>query len=81
MARNMGAVDRGLRAFIVAPVALVVALLIGAGTLVGIILFVVAGVMLLTAAVGFCPTYTVLGMTTHPHGIHRAGHGVHAGHA
>jgi hypothetical protein len=81
MARNMGTVDRGLRAFVVAPVAIVVALLIGAGTLLGIILFVVAAVMLVTAVSGFCPTYTVFGISTHPHGIHRAGHGVHPGHA
>jgi hypothetical protein len=37
MAHNMGAVDRSLRAFAVAPAAIVVALLIGAGTVVGII--------------------------------------------
>ena len=41
MTRNMGAFDRGLRAFIVAPVAIVVALLVGASTVFGVILFVV----------------------------------------
>jgi hypothetical protein len=39
----LGAYDRGLRAFLVAPIAIVVALLVGAGTLGGVILFVVAG--------------------------------------
>lgn len=71
MTRNMGAFDRGLRAFLVAPAAIVVAFLIGADTVVGILLFVVAGVMLTTAAAGFCPTYTIIGVSTHPRGLHR----------
>ena len=81
MTPNMGAIDRGVRAFVVAPAAIVVALLLGAGTLSGIVLFVVAGVMLLTGATGFCPTYTVIGISTGPGGVHRSGHGflhVHA---
>jgi DUF2892 family protein len=81
MTRNMGSLDRGLRAFVVAPAAIVVALLLGAGTVVGVILFVVAGVMLATAATAFCPTYTAIGISTHPHGLHRVGHRLHAGHA
>lgn len=80
MTRNMGSPDRSLRAFIVTPAAIVVALLLGAGTIVGMILFVVAGIMLATAAVGFCPTYTLLGISTHPHGLHRAAHGIRVGH-
>jgi hypothetical protein len=81
MTRNMGIVDRSLRVFIVAPVAVIVAFIVGAGTIVGIVLFVFAGIMLATSATGFCPTYTVLGITTRPRGVHRAGHGLHAGHA
>jgi hypothetical protein len=80
MSLNMGALDRGLRAFLVAPVAIVIAFLVGAGTVAGIVLFVVAGVMLATSATGFCPTYTVLGISTHPRGVHRVGHGIRAGH-
>jgi hypothetical protein len=80
MTRNMGAFDRGLRAFVVAPAAIVVAFLIGAGTIFGVILFVVAGVMLTTAVTAFCPTYTVLGISTRP-GLHRVRHGLRAGHA
>ena len=38
MTRNMGTVDRSLRAFVVAPLAIVVALVVGAGTLGGVIL-------------------------------------------
>lgn len=81
MIRNMGNVDRGIRAFIVAPVAVVLALLVGAGTLAGVLLFVVAGVMLASAATGFCPTYVLVGISTHPRGVHRVGHGIRHGHA
>jgi hypothetical protein len=81
MTRNMGTLDRSLRAFVVAPVVIVVALILGAGTLGGVILFVVAGLMLATAVTAFCPTYTVLGMTTRPRGLHRVGHGIRHGHA
>jgi hypothetical protein len=80
MTRNMGTFDRGLRAFVVAPAAIVAAFLIGAGTVVGIVLFVVAGIMLTTAATAFCPTYTVIGIST-LRGLHRVGHHLRAGHA
>ena len=81
MARNMGKLDRGLRGFIVAPVAIVLAFIVGAGTIGGIILFVVAGLMLATSSTGYCPTYTVLGISTAPHGLHRVGRGFRHGHA
>jgi hypothetical protein len=80
MPRNMGTFDCRLRAFVVAPVAIVVALLIGAGTLFGVVLFVVAGIMLTTAVTAFCPTYTVIGISTRPRRLHRVGHGLRAGH-
>jgi Protein of unknown function (DUF2892) len=81
MTPNMGTVDRSLRAFVVAPGAIVIALLLGAGTIAGIVLYVVAGIMLLTGATGFCPTYTVIGISTWPGGPHRTGHGFLHGHA
>ena len=81
MTRNMGTLDRSLRAFVVAPVAIVVALILGAGTLGGIILFVVAGIMLATAGTAFCPTYTLFGVSTSPHGLHRVDHRLRGGHA
>ena len=81
MIRNMGTLDRGIRAFVVAPVAIVVGLILGAGTVVGVILFVVAGIMLATAATAFCPTYILLGVSTHPRGLHHVGHGIRHGHA
>ena len=80
MTKNMGVLDRGLRGFVIAPVAIVVAFLLGAGTIAGIVLFVVAGIMLATAVTGYCPNYTLLGITT-DHGLHRVGHGSRAGHA
>jgi Protein of unknown function (DUF2892) len=80
MIRNMGTVDRGLRLFFVVPVAIVVAFVLGASTLGGIILFAFAGLMLATAVTGFCPTYTLIGMSTE-HGPHRVGHHLRAGHA
>jgi hypothetical protein len=80
MTRNMGMFDRGLRAFVVAPAAIVVAFIVGAGTLGGIALFVVAAVMLVTSATAFCPAYIVVGISTDPH-LHRAGHQLRGGHA
>jgi len=81
MTKNMGAFDRGLRAFGVVPGAIVVAFILGAGTVGGVILFVVAGIMLTTAVTGYCPTYTVLGISTRPRGLHRVGHGIRQSHA
>ena len=57
------------------------AFVLGAGTLAGVILFVVAGIMLTTAVTAYCPTYTVIGISTYPHGIHRVGHRLRGGHA
>lgn len=80
MIRNMGSYDRGVRAFVLAPLAVVLAFVVGAGTLAGVILFVVAGIMLATAAIGFCPNYVWLGITTYPRGVHRVGHHIRHGH-
>lgn len=81
MTRNMGVFDRGLRVFAVVPAAIVLAFVFGTGTTIGIVLFVIAGIMFATAATGFCPTYSLLGVSTHPHGFHRVGHHLRAGHA
>ena len=80
MTRNMGTLDRGLRAFVVAPSAIVVELFLGAGTLGSVILFVVAGIMLATAVTAFCPTYTAVGISTNPR-LHRVGHRLRGRHA
>jgi hypothetical protein len=81
MTHNMGALDRGLRTFVIAPAAIVIAFIVGAGTIGGVLLFVVAGIMLGSSAVGFCPTYTVVGISTYPRGVHRVGHHLRGGHA
>jgi hypothetical protein len=60
MTRNMSNLDRGLRAFIVAPAAVIAAVPVGAGSVGGILVLVLAAVMLATSAVGFCPLYALL---------------------
>jgi hypothetical protein len=64
MIRNMGAYDRGVRAFVVAPIAIVVAFILGAGTIAGIVLFVLAGIMVATSATG--PARTTSGSGSRP---------------
>lgn len=81
MISNMGALDRIVRIFVVAPAAIVVAFVLGAGTVAGVVLFVVAGIMLVSSATAFCPTYVLLGISTHPRGLHRVGHAIRHGHA
>ena len=65
MQTNVGTTDRIIRA-IAAIAALIGALALGIGTAGGILLLVVGGVLAVTAAVGFCPLYRVLGMNTCP---------------
>jgi hypothetical protein len=62
--KNMGATDRGFRAFVVAPAVIVAAIALGASSIGGIVLLVIAGVMLVTAATGRCPNYVLLGIDT-----------------
>jgi Inner membrane protein YgaP-like, transmembrane domain len=64
MSRNMNTTDRALRAFLVAPAAIVVAFVVGAGPIAGILLFALAAIMLATSAVGFCPLYKLLHLNT-----------------
>jgi len=64
--KNVGPVDRGLRALI-GIVALVIAftsLGVMDGSIAGIIAAAVGAVMLLTAALGLCPLYVPLGLST-----------------
>jgi type IV secretory pathway TrbD component len=63
MTTNESTVDRAIR-LLVAVVAAVVAFVVGAGSALGIVLLVVAAIMLVTAAVGFCPLYRVFGIST-----------------
>jgi Protein of unknown function (DUF2892) len=64
MSGNMSTLDRGLRAFVVAPGAVVFAFVVGAGSMGGIVLFALAAIMLATSAVGFCPLYRLFHIDT-----------------
>jgi Protein of unknown function (DUF2892) len=64
MANNMGTIDRLARALLIAPAATIAAFALGLGSIAGIVLLVVAAIMLVTAAVGFCPLYALLGIDT-----------------
>jgi Protein of unknown function (DUF2892) len=66
MHRNMTVIDRRLRAFFIAPLAIVLAIVIGAGSVGGVLLLIIAVVMLATSTIGFCPLYT-LGRRALPH--------------
>lgn len=63
MKSNESPADRVVRV-VLALIAVAVAFVTGPSSLLGIILFVVAAVLLITAITGFCPLYRVLGMST-----------------
>lgn len=63
MRTNEGPLDRLVRV-IAAVVVAGIAFLVGPTSVIGIVLFVVAAVLLVTAAVGFCPLYRVFGIST-----------------
>jgi uncharacterized membrane protein len=63
MTTNEGNTDRVLRA-VLGVLAVAAAFLLGIGSVLGVVLLVVGGVLLVTAATGFCPLYRVLGMST-----------------
>lgn len=64
MTRNMGSIDRLLRAIVVAPLLVLAAVLAGTTTVGGIVALVGAVVMLATAAAGTCPLYLLFGVDT-----------------
>lgn len=66
MKRNMGKIDRVLRAFLVAPAAVIAAFAVGAGSVLGLVLLAVAAIMLATSAVGSCPLYSLLRLNSCP---------------
>jgi len=51
---------------VIAPIALILAFLTGAGSVLGVILIVVAVILAATAAVGSCPLYRLFGLSTCP---------------
>jgi predicted RND superfamily exporter protein len=66
MSKNEGPVDRLVRGA-VAIVALIVAFVVGIGSVAGVILALVAAVMAVTAGAGFCPLYWLFGLSTARH--------------
>jgi len=65
---NIGSADRKIRAFVVAPVLVVAGLLAGPAGWFAFVLYALAGVMLVTSAVSFCPLYALFGLRTAPEG-------------
>jgi hypothetical protein len=67
MTKNESKLDRIIRA-VVGVAAFIVAVVVGMGSVGGILLVVVGGILVVTAAVGFCPLYRILGLSTAPAG-------------
>ncbi len=63
MNTNVGTTDKIAR-IVLGVVAAVVAFMVGAGSVVGVVLLVVAAILVVTAVTGFCPLYRVLGLST-----------------
>lgn len=63
MKKNMGNLDRIIRAILAAVLAVLYFTNIIAGTI-GIILLVLAGILLLTSLIGFCPLYKLFNANT-----------------
>lgn len=63
MTRNMGTMDRTVRLLVVALIAVLYFTDVVGGTL-AIVLGAVATVFLVTSAIGWCPTYTLLSVST-----------------
>jgi len=64
MKKNMGTTDRWLRALVAAPVLVVLALVVGASSVLGIVALLLAAVMVATAVVGVCPLYVPMHFDT-----------------
>ncbi|MDA8207539.1 MAG: DUF2892 domain-containing protein [Actinomycetota bacterium] len=73
MRMNEGTADRVIRV-IVGLVAAVLAIAVGLSTVGGIILGIVAVILLVTGAIGFCPLYTLFHFSTR----NNSGHHHHA---
>jgi hypothetical protein len=69
MNANVGTADRLIR-LVLAALAAVIAVSVGASSGLGLLLLVVAGVLVVTAAVGFCPLYRLVGKSTCPAEAH-----------
>lgn len=67
MKQNMGSVDRLVRGLVLAPALLVVAWVVGIGSVAGVVAAVLAVLMIGTAAVGTCPLYLPFHLDTGRH--------------
>jgi uncharacterized membrane protein len=65
MGKNVGQIDRIIRG-IAGAAALVGAVALGWTSVLGVVLLVAGGILVVTAGVGFCPLYKVLGLRTVP---------------
>ena len=65
MTTNVSTTDRAVRLGL-AVLGVVAAYLAGFGSVLGIVLLVVAAVLAVTAVVRFCPLYRLFGMSTSP---------------
>jgi hypothetical protein len=63
MKKNMGSIDKIIRIILAAIFAILYFAGIVTGTL-GIILLVLAGVLVLTSIISFCPLYPIIGLKT-----------------
>lgn len=63
MRTNEATTDRVIRV-VLAIAAVAVGVALGPASVGGIVLFVVAGILAVTAAVGFCPLYRLFGVST-----------------
>ena len=68
MTRNKGNIDRLARG-VVAIITLILEFAVGIGSVVGVVLVLVGVVMAITAAVGFCPLYRLIGLSTERHTV------------
>ena len=62
MSKTMTTLDRRLRALLIAPVAVLIGILIGPGSIASIVLYALAAVMVATSAAGCCPLYSLFGV-------------------
>lgn len=61
----MGNMDRGIRVVVALAIVVLYFMNVISGLLGGILL-VLAAIFVVTSLVGFCPLYTLLGISTHP---------------
>ncbi|MGV8967569.1 MAG: YgaP family membrane protein [Cellulomonas sp.] len=66
MKKNLGSVDRKLRAFALAPALVVVGLLVGPAGWLALVAYALAAVMVATSLASTCPIYSALGLSTGP---------------